>query len=56
MESAERIDTGAAVYENGGICGHLMNSSPEAVEWADNEYDRRREQAEQIPVGDLLDG
>lgn len=55
MESSERVDAGATVYDNGGISGLLVNSSTEAVSWARSEYKRHRELAEKVSTDDLFD-
>ncbi|EMA51245.1 helix-turn-helix transcriptional regulator [Halococcus salifodinae] len=56
MKSSQQTVAGATVYGDGGIKGLMLNSAPEAVEWAQNEYERRREAAENRPIDELLDG
>lgn len=55
IQSSQQVIAGATVYEDGGIKGLILNSTPEAVEWAQNEYERRRQAAEHRPIDELLD-
>lgn len=55
MKSSQQTVAGATVYEDSGIKGLILNSAPEAVEWAQNEYESRREAAEHRSIDELLD-
>jgi predicted transcriptional regulator len=55
MEFPDREVAGATIYEDGGIRGLIINSAPEAVEWARSEYERRHDVAEAVPADELFE-